>query len=143
MPYRARPGIFFFVLAIVVICTFSFFLTKKKQKVKGKRILRLFSGPTHFDSIRSMIVYWYQSGNARLRCVVCWASKGAVFRLGFVMAIGFLIASRNKALEDSFKNFNTFWNPPSKYNTLEISICCFFVVSIFYIKPVTTIGCLI
>ena len=41
---------------------FSFALMQKKQKIKEKRMLRLFSGPAHKDSDCFISLYWFYSG---------------------------------------------------------------------------------
>jgi hypothetical protein len=77
----------------------TFFLDKKSnKKVKEKRMLRFFSGPTHRYSEYFIIVYWFRRDSAKLRCLLCGASKGAVFRLDFFIAVIFLRVWRNNAL---------------------------------------------
>ena len=61
-------------------------------------MLRCFARPTHRDSGYAVVVYWLYSGNARPCRLLCWASKGAVFRPDFFIAIGLLTGWRNKAL---------------------------------------------
>jgi hypothetical protein len=63
---------------------------EKKQKIKEKRMLRRFSGPTHKDSDNLKVIFVFIVAEPKLCFVLCGATKGAAFSLRVFMIISFL-----------------------------------------------------